>query len=280
MRNVSLVLLALVLVGAGLAAWAFWYEPASLKTSEVTVELSDWPNTCNGLRVVVLADLHVGSPYNDLEKLATIVRSTNATDPDIVLLAGDYVIQGVIGGNFITPEAAAKVLSRLTPAHGTYAVLGNHDWWLDAQAVDLALSTQGITVLEDRSQKLTVDDCVFHLVGISDYWEGAHDIERAFSEVPVNAAVLSFTHNPDIFPQIDKRFSLLIAGHTHGGQVYIPGVGRPIVPSDFGSRYAIGHVVEQGNHLYVSSGVGTSIIPVRFMVPPEITVLNLHKAGE
>ncbi|MGZ5090127.1 MAG: hypothetical protein ACXWCY_10855 [Burkholderiales bacterium] len=85
-----------------------------------------------------------------------------------------------------------------------------------------------------------------------------------------------FTHNPDIFPTIAGDFSLLIAGHTHGGQVYLPLLGRPIVPSRYGERYAIGHVAENGRHLFVSSGLGTSIIPVRFSVPPEITVLELY----
>ena len=91
-----------------------------------------------------------------------------------------------------------------------------------------------------------------------------------------DAPVLMFTHNPDVFPVISNRFSLLIAGHTHGGQVHVPLVGRPIVPSKYGQRYAYGHVVEEGRHLFVSTGLGTSILPVRFGVPPEVTVLELR----
>ena len=90
-------------------------------------------------------------------------------------------------------------------------------------------------------------------------------------------AVLAFTHNPDVFPSIPARALLTIAGHTHGGQVYLPGIGRPIVPSEFGQRYAIGHVREGGRDLFVSSGVGTSILPVRFLVPPEITLLQISR---
>jgi predicted MPP superfamily phosphohydrolase len=84
-----------------------------------------------------------------------------------------------------------------------------------------------------------------------------------------------FTHNPDVFPAVPGGVTLTIAAHTHGGQVYLPGIGRPVVPSEFGERFAIGHVVEEGRHLFVSSGVGTSILPVRFLVPPEISVLVL-----
>jgi predicted MPP superfamily phosphohydrolase len=86
-------------------------------------------------------------------------------------------------------------------------------------------------------------------------------------------------HNPDLFPEIPARVTLTIAGHTHGGQVYIPGIGRPIVPSQFGERFAVGHIVESGRHMFVSSGLGTSIIPVRFLVPPEVSVLQLD-SGE
>lgn len=88
--------------------------------------------------------------------------------------------------------------------------------------------------------------------------------------------MLLFTHNPDVFPKISERFSLLIAGHTHGGQVHLPLLGRPIVPPAYGERFAIGHIQENGRHLFVSSGLGTSILPVRFRVPPEVSLLELY----
>ena len=267
----------LTVVAIALGLWAFWIEPASLKVSEERVELNRWPKSCDGLRIAVLADLHVGSPHNGLDNLEKIVAATNDAEPDIVLLAGDFVIQGVVGGEFVSPELAAGALSKLTPSFGSFAVLGNHDWWLDPKRVETALSLNGITMLEDKSTALSINNCQFHLVGISDFWEGPHDIEQAFSQVPDGATSIAFTHNPDVFPNMPLGFSLLIAGHTHGGQVYIPVVGRPIVPSEYGSRYAAGHIEEGGHSLYVSSGVGTSILPVRFLVPPEITVLNLYQ---
>jgi len=87
---------------------------------------------------------------------------------------------------------------------------------------------------------------------------------------------LVLSHEPDVFPQIDERASLTLAGHTHGGQVCLPLVGCPIVPSDYGQRFVSGHIVEHGRHLFVTTGVGTSIIAVRFGVPPEIAILSLH----
>jgi predicted MPP superfamily phosphohydrolase len=260
-----------------LALWGFWWEPASLYNETHDLRLPSWPAECNDLRIAVLSDLHVGSPYNSLAKLEKIVTLTLAAEPDLVLLAGDYVIHGVLGGRFTSPEEIAKVLGRLAAPMGVYAVLGNHDWWLNAARVYHALESAGIGVLEDASALVEKGKCRFWLVGISDLWEGAHDIKMALQDVPQAGSVVAFTHNPDIFPEVPSRVTLTVAGHTHGGQVYIPGVGRPITPSKYGQRYAAGHIVEEGRHLFVSSGLGTSILPVRFFVPPEVSVLRLSE---
>lgn len=180
----------------------------------------------------------------------------------------------------MSPEDSARELGKLSAPAGVFAVLGNHDWWLSAPRVRTALESNGITVLEDVSVEIVRSDCRFWLAGVSDFWEGSHDVEAALSKVPTNDHTVLFTHNPDLFPTIPSRVSLTIAGHTHGGQVYIPGVGRPVVRSKFGERFAIGHIVEDGRHLFVSSGVGTSIIPVRFLVPPEVSVITLRSGGE
>ena len=115
----------------------------------------------------------------------------------------------------------------------------------------------------------------FTLVGVSDYWEGPHDVSKALVGVDLAHPVILVTHNPDIFPDLPDSIDLAIAGHTHGGQVAVPWWGRPIVPSQFGERYAIGHIVESDRHLFVSPGIGTSILPVRFRVPPEVSVVTI-----
>ena len=267
--------LAFIVAALALGAWAFVWEPASLVTRTHRVAIPHWRAELAGLRVAVLGDLHVGSPYQGLSKLAKIVDATNGLQPDLILLPGDFVIQGVLGGTFVSPEEASAVLARLKAPLGVWAVLGNHDWWLDAPRVQAALEQHGIRVLEDRAVAIQRGGVQFWLVGISDFWEGPHDVRAAMSAVRDDAPVLVFTHNPDVFPTIADRFSLLVTAHTHGGQVDLPLIGRPIVPSAYGQRYAIGHVVENGRHLFVSSGLGTSIIPVRFRVPPEISVLEL-----
>jgi predicted MPP superfamily phosphohydrolase len=265
---------ALILLAA---LWAFWLEPASLRNESHLLKLASWPIGCDGIRIAVLADLHTGSPFNGLSKLEKIVALTLAAKPDLVLLAGDYVIHGVLGGQFTPPEEIARRLAPLAAPLGVYAVLGNHDWWFNAARVRNALASVGIPVLEDKSTVVERSNCRFWLVGISDFEEGAHDLKTALEGVPASAPVVAFTHNPDVFPQIPPSVLLTIAGHTHGGQVHIPGVGRPIVPSRYGQRFAVGHVVEEGRHLFVSAGLGTSILPVRFLVPPEISVIQLSK---
>jgi len=260
----------------GLGLWGFVVEPASLVTREYDLSLPRWSADLAGMRVAVLTDLHVGSPFNGIDKLEKIVALTNSLEPDLIVIPGDLVIHGVPGGTFVEPEAITKVLGGLKAPLGVWACLGNHDWWLDGRRVIAALEKERIGVLEDRAVQIRRGGAHFWLVGISDFWEGRHDFRKALAQVGDEAPVLMFTHNPDVFPDIPGRFSLLIAGHTHGGQVSIPLLGPPVVPSEFGQRYARGHVVEGGRHLFVSSGIGTSILPVRLGVPPEITVLKLE----
>lgn len=267
---------SLGLVVLSLAIWVFYLEPASLKNESYRLSVPDWPKDCTGFRVALLSDLHVGSPFNGVDKLEKIVALTNAARPDLVLLAGDFVIHGVVGGTFVEPKEIAKRLSQLKPRLGTFAVLGNHDRWHGGLKVRGALEDQRIPVLEDSATEVSSGKCRFWLAGISDFWEGSHDIKKALSRVPDGETVLAFTHNPDVFPQIPNRVTLTLAGHTHGGQVYFPIIGRLVVPSNYGQRYAVGHIVENDRHLFVTSGLGTSILPVRFLVPPEISVIELY----
>ncbi len=275
-RPVGRGLLGLFAVGAIAALWGFWIEPASLHNATHRLHLPRWPAACSGLRVAVLADLHTGSPFNGVDKLDEIITLTQRARPDLVLVAGDLVIDGVIGGRFVPPREIARRIARLRPTLGTYAVLGNHDWWHGAPKVRRALEEAGIPVLDDRAVQLANGECRFWLAGIGDLWEGRPDVQKALGAVPAGEPVVVLTHNPDLFPVLPARVNLTIAGHTHGGQVNLPLIGRPIAPSRYGDRYAIGHVVERGRHLFVSPGLGTSIIPVRFLVPPEVSVLHLH----
>ncbi|HEU0180366.1 MAG TPA: metallophosphoesterase [Blastocatellia bacterium] len=273
--RVKIILLALLCLLAFLALWAFVIEPSRLVLRETRITLPSWPANFKGLRIAVISDLHAGSPFITLDKIYRIVETTNAAQPDLILLPGDFVIQGVPGGSFMEPEVIASALKGLRARFGVFATLGNHDWWYNGQRVKRSLENAGITALENDAAMIERNGASIWVAGIGDKWEGNPDIASALARVPASAQIIALTHNPDIFPSIPARVALTIAGHTHGGQVALPIIGRPIVPSDFGERYAAGHIVEGPKHLFVTTGVGTSILPVRFRVPPEISLLTI-----
>ena len=268
-RTIVVVLLGGAAAGA---LWAFWLEPSRLIIDEQRIQLP-WPR--GPVRIAVLTDLHVGSPFNGLDRLHEVVERTNAARPDLICILGDLVIQGVTGGRVVPPEQIAAVLARLRAPFGVVAVLGNHDGWLDRTRVRAALEQNRITMVEETAVRIEHPSGPFWVAGISDIWTGAHDIPKALGAVKDDGPVILLTHNPDVFPDVPDRVVLTLAGHTHGGQVRLPLIGRPVVPSRFGERYAAGHVVEGNKHLFVATGVGTSILPVRFRVPPTVTILNL-----
>jgi hypothetical protein len=231
--------------------------------------------------VAVLGDLHIGSPHVGLAKLQKIVERTNAERPQMVVLLGDFVIggprggAGVQGGSFIEPEAIAQGLKNLHAPLGVFAVLGNHDRWYDGDRVGNALTSAGIRVLENQAVRIENGAAGFWLAGIGDFWTSHPDIDGTLQQVTDQDPVLLITHNPDIFPRVPSRVSLTLAAHTHGGQVKFPFWGTLISSSRLG--YAAGHYVEQGRHLFVTTGIGTSIVPVRLGVPPEIVILTISR---
>lgn len=260
-------------------AWGFWLEPQRLVVTRAELELPGWPRELSGLRVALLSDLHVGSPFWDLQALSRLVARTNAEHPDLILLAGDYQINDVPGGVFVGPDDIAHGLAPLRAPLGVFAVLGNHDWWNDGERTRRAFEANGIKVLEESSQRIERSGKSFLVVGLADQITRPSDPQAALSALPSHVPTLLLVHEPDVFetfPRLGLSPTLTLAGHTHGGQVWLPLLGRRVVPSKFGERYAYGHVTENGRHLYVTSGVGTSVMPVRFLVPPEIAMLTLR----
>jgi predicted MPP superfamily phosphohydrolase len=280
-----------------LGAWAFLYEPSRFETVhyDIPLAVAGWGDadtpTKNAppLTIALLSDIHAGSPYFGLQTIERVVGAVNEARPDLVLLAGDYVVSGIPGGRFVPPEELAEVLRGLEAPLGVYAVLGNHDVWLDEARVERAFEAVGIALLSDEAIRLPVpvpaqepvtatDEtrAGFWLVGLNDSLTSRPDVDQALSAIDDDAPVIAFTHNPDLFPRVPERVALTLAGHTHGGQVRLPFIGTPVVPSKYGSRYARGLIVEEGRTLFVTSGLGTSIFPVRFGVPPEVAVLRVH----
>ena len=252
-------------------------EPGLLVVREIPLTLSRWPAAIGPLRIAAISDVHTGAPHISLDTLREIVARTNAARPDLVVLLGDYVIHGVVGGRFVPPEPTAAVLRDLRAPLGVFAVLGNHDWWYDGVRVGRAFTDAGIPVLDDEAVAVPTRGGPLWIAGLGDHWTRPASLERALAAGPPGAPVIVLTHNPDIFVDVPDRVLLTLAGHTHGGQVNLPLFGRLIVPSAYGQRFAIGHVREGDRDLFVTPGIGTSIIPVRFRVPPEISILEVSR---
>lgn len=276
--GLSLVLWLLPLgLALALAVYAFWIEPRSLVVTRLSLPLAGLERE---LRVVVMGDLQPAPPIESLGRVAAIVERMNAEEGDLVLLLGDYVSERRLSTGFIDPRDTAPILGRLEAPLGVYAVLGNHDWWWDGPAMRRLLTDQGITVLEDAAERVEAGAQTLWVAGLSDPVTQAYDLKATLEQVDESGPVLLLTHTPDVFPDVPTDVGLTLAGHTHGGQVNLPFIGRPIVPSRFGERFAYGLIEEAGRRLYVTSGIGTAIIPVRFRVPPEIAVITLTPATD
>lgn len=276
LRRVEVGIVLLLLIGFVLAVWAFLIEPNRLVVNHQVIQIKTWPTEISGLRVAVIGDIHTGAPFIDDEKLRRLVELTNQQQPDLVVMPGDFMSQDTWHGHRVAPEITANHLRGLRAPLGVYAVLGNHDWWDDGEKVQQAFDDAGIRVLENEAVEIKWRDKSFWLAGFSDAWTRPQRFEETVAGIPPGSTIVGFSHNPDIFPSLPSNVTLLLAAHTHGGQVKIPLIGTPIVPSRFGQKYVAGHVYESGRHLFVTTGVGTSVLPVRFRVPPEIVILTVR----
>jgi len=263
---------AVAALAAGAAlAWAGWIEPRRLVTVRRTLELPRWPASLDGTRLGVLSDIHAGAPHAGTAAIARAVERLNGAAPDVILLLGDFIDAHPLWGGRVTPEQIARELAALRAPHGVLAVLGNHDWKQAGDRMWRALADAGIEVLENRSVR--AGD--FHVAGLADLRCRRPDLPSALAGVPPEAPVILLAHDPDVFPYVPDRVALTLSGHLHGGQVAIPVLRRPALPSRYGERYARGHVVEDARHLYVTSGLGTSGLPLRLLAPPEVVILEL-----
>lgn len=274
---VKFILITITLIVV-VGIWGVFIEPRQLEVKKETLQISGWHKQHKFLKFAIIGDFHTGAPGVDIEQLKNIVNTTNNEKPDIILLLGDYVIQGVVGGNFVEPEMIAEELGKLKAPLGVIAILGNHDWWYDGNRVRKALEAAGITVLDNDYTRIIYKDQAFYIAGLPDLETQNPDVKGLISIVPDNSPVILLSHNPDVFPEVTDDVSLTLSGHTHGGQVILPFIGAPVVPSKYGNKYAKGHIVENNRHLFVTSGIGTSVFPIRLNNKPEIVIMTLEPA--
>ncbi len=264
-------------------AYAGAIEPQGLVVTRYQLNPSGWP-AGRKLSITVIADLHAGGPDMLLPHIRQVVDTANALKSDLVVMLGDYIAVYRFANERVPDPIWAAELARLTAPLGTWAILGNHDWWYDLAGVRSALAGVRIPVLENNAVMLGAEGKRFWLAGIGDQiayrlghgrFRGVDDLPATLAQVRTDDPVILLAHEPDIFPRVPSRVALTFAGHTHGGQIRVPLIWPVFVPSKYGARFAYGHVVEDDRHLIVSGGLGTSIIPARLGVPPEIVHVEL-----
>lgn len=253
--------------------YGFLIEPKLLKTRHVTIESPNWKGP--DLRIGVMTDLHIGGMHVDAKRMASIVTRMNEEAPDVILLTGDY-IDGHIAREAHDEafnkeiDGGLSALGGLRAQQGIYAGIGNHDAWYDKAFVMERLKVKGITIL-DNSTASVAGAC---LVGLQDSWTGKPSGD-VFSQCPKNAEIIAMSHSPDALKHVPEDIALFVAGHTHGGQINIPFIGRRVTSTKIGPRYAYGVIYDGGRATFVSAGIGTSMLPARFRAPPEIVILSL-----
>lgn len=253
--------------------WSFGFEPGWLQQRQLAMNSADWREA--PMTIAVASDLHVGAPHAGLPMLRRVVAELNAARPDLILLPGDFVIQNVVGGEKVAPEAIAEALGKLKAPLGVFATLGNHDWWHDGAQVRAALEKVGITVIENGAMLLPTTSGKLWLAGIGDDMTGHAEPSKAFALVPADARLIVMMHDPANAPALPKQTVVAFAGHTHGGQIRLPLIGALITPGRAPRQHAYGWIEGAPAPTYVTSGVGTSILPVRLNCPPETVILHL-----
>ena len=246
-----------------------WVSSDRFAVNNERIWLDALPEAFSGLRIVQISDIHHGL-FLPEQWLAEAVQQTNRLRADIVVLTGDFVTY-----SRANIEPAAEILSRLRARYGVLAVLGNHDFRVGADAVTSALRRKHIEVLRNQHVTVQFGGSSLYVAGVDDYGYGA-DVRRAVRGIPRDSATVLLAHNPRIIHLASRHgVSLVLSGHTHGGQVNLPLLGTVYGRSPERLRYKIGWDRLGPTQIYVNRGIGTIVLPWRLRCPAEITHLEL-----
>jgi uncharacterized protein len=240
--------------------------------TDTTIWLHRLPPSLEGLKIVHLTDIH-HSLFTPLEEVERAVHLANRLEPDIVALTGDYV---TLSPAYISP--VARALGKLRARRGVFAVLGNHDFQVDADRVTRALRSHHIRVLRNSRHPIHAGGKTLWMLGVDDLWWNSDDLPAALESVPARDAKILLCHNPlGIWQASARGVDLVLSGHTHGGQVRLPGL-RSLYRSKLGERFFEGWNRLDGTQIYVNRGIGKVVVPIRVACPAEIACLRLHRA--
>jgi uncharacterized protein len=265
-------LLALTVAGVALAGWGYRTAVREPLVRETQVRLAGWPQGQRPLRIVLMSDLHVQGPDMPPERLARIVAQVNGLRPDLVLIAGDLAGDRQLATRWYSEAESAAPLAGLRAPLGVVAVLGNHDHWRNAEAARRALAGAGVHLLSNDAVRLGP----LAVGGLDDDFTGRDDLPRTLARMrAVGGVPVLLSHSPDPFPDLPPGIGLMLAGHTHCGQIRLPLVGAPTYESRHGARYGCGRIDEEGRTLIVSAGLGTSVLPLRLGAAPDLWLIEV-----
>ncbi|MCO6453167.1 MAG: metallophosphoesterase [Caldilineales bacterium] len=259
----------LAAVGGTTAFLALNNEATDLTVEHVQIPIGGLGSALEGFTIAQISDIHL-QPYTRPDFVAQAVAATNALNPDLIVLTGDYVWHD-IGAAF----ELAPIIARLNARHGVFAVLGNHDYWLDVDAVKASFVQAGIPMLINQGVAIAQGRDQFYLGGMDDGWSGQPDLDATLADAPPGAPVVLLLHEPDLIEAVsrDGRVQLQLAGHTHGGQVRIR--GEALVLPYLGQMYDMGLYRVRESWVYTNRGLGMISVPARYNCPPEITLFTL-----
>lgn len=272
MKQVLKICIVLLGIASLCLLYGFLIEPKRLVVRNILIQSE---HIQSPYKVVLLSDIHIGGMHITARRVAKIVDKINDLRPDIVLIPGDFVNghdPRVSHSRAFNDEIALGIshLSAIQSVQGTFATIGNHDVWYDAGFIEAALTQNGVSVLANKAQIIDEHIC---LVGLADHTTQTEDIS-VFSNCK-NKAIIALMHSPDSFQYLRPGIALAVAGHTHGGQINLPLIGRRVTATNSGNKYAYGLVKVNGVLAFVTAGIGTSILPARFRAPPELVLIEL-----
>lgn len=262
-----------MLLGVAVLAKGYWNATRDPVVRTATVAVVDWPAGKPPLKILLISDIHVAGPDMPPDRLARIVGDLNRLRPDLVLIAGDLVSEKRSATHIYTPAEVVAPLAELKAPLGVVVAPGNHDHWFRPDALRGELEKRGLRVLQNEAVRLGP----FVIGGVDDDYTGHDDIlatlaamDRLGPGVP-----LLVTHSPDIVPDVGRPVTAIFAGHTHCGQIRLPWIGAVSYVSRYGDRFACGDMTDKGQRIFVGAGLGTSILPLRYLTPPDAWLVTI-----